>query len=90
MEIRPIVRKIELLPLIQMLQMLYDNGLDFVDLNGRLEEGGDVLNLSFGKSYMNPEYIEDFDEFMESDEKPESTENIKITPIDKETLNGLL
>lgn len=86
-----IIKKVSVLVLLDLLEELYDRGVDFVDVHGkRLTEDQDILGVSFSKNYMDPECIENFDTFEEEGEEPtertESKENkeIKISLNDED------
>jgi hypothetical protein len=50
------IRKIHLVSLMAMLQEIYDRGVEFVDIHGKTEDGGqDTISITFCKKYMSEE-----------------------------------
>lgn len=69
------IRKIHIESLMEILSNLYNRGADFVDIEGLSNEGQDIIRLYFQDSYIDPEHIEEFEEFMEE---------VGGEPVDKE------
>jgi len=59
------IRKIHIESLMQILSNLYNRGADFVDIEGITNEGQDIIRLYFQDSYIDPEYISEFEQFMD-------------------------
>jgi len=77
-----IIKKVSVLVLMDLLQELYDRGVDYVDVHGKsLTEDQDILGVSFSKNYMDPECIENFDTFEEEGEEPTETKENKEIKI---------
>jgi len=84
-----VVRKIDLKTLIEALQQAYDGGVDFIDIIGTQGEDQDMLSIRFGKDYMNPEHVDNWDNL--GTYKPEEEENIpKNINLSGEDLNQLI
>lgn len=81
----PRVRKIDIQSLLQTLEELYHKGVDFVDIVLERGEGQDTIGLYYNKSYMDEEYMENFDS---SDDEPVQAKiNVKLSDED---LNNLM
>ncbi len=89
------IRKINITGLIQLLEILYDKGIDYIDISGKQmkTEGEDLLSISFAKDYMNEEFREHFEEFDEEEfsDAPnfEGEERIEVKLTDDD-LNQLI
>jgi len=55
-------RKIPLEALLDILEELYDVGVDYIDISGQQGEDSDVLSISFTREYVNEEFQENFQE----------------------------
>lgn len=55
-------RKIPLEALLDILEELYDVGVDYIDISGQQGEDSDVLSISFTREYVNEEFQENFEE----------------------------
>lgn len=80
------IKKIHLPSLMLVLQAIFDKGADYIDIHGVTGSDEDEFTISFNKSYMNEEYVDDFDNF-EAEEQ--STDNIKVKLSDDD-LNQLI
>jgi hypothetical protein len=86
------IRKIPLEPFIQILQDLFENGTDFIDISGEQnaedEAPRDMIKISVKPEYM-MDHGEPSDEFMEEEIEMDYTgsfeENTKRTIIDDKT-----
>jgi len=80
-----IVRKISITNLMDVLQELYNNGLDYIDLYGSSSNEEDTLSIHFTKEYMDPQYMEDYENFVQEDFSEEKI-NVKLTDEDLKDL----
>ena len=55
------IKKIHVESLMKILADLYDEGVDYVDIEGESEGNRDTIRLSFSEDYMDPDFIEGFD-----------------------------
>lgn len=79
-----IVKKVPLMELMEILEQFYHQGIDYIDIGGRIDEAGEeVISLSFKKDYVNAEYKENFNYL--SDETEEQKEDDK--PLTDEDIN---
>lgn len=86
MEIR--LRKIHLFSLLELLNKLYNNGVDYVDICGNVQEEEDTVIIGFNQDYVNAEYVDTFNEIVALVQGQElKTETKKLTDED---LNGLI
>jgi len=86
------IRKINIEGLIGLLDHLWNQGIDYIDISGKQmkTEGEDILSISFLKEYMNEEYRDNFEEFNDEDSPPfEGNEKIEIRLSDND-LNELI
>lgn len=81
----------------QILHQLYDKGVDYVDIEGHISEGQDIIRLYFQDSYIDPEYIDEFEKFMEevgadpiNKDETEDTPKVEIKKLTDEDLNQLI
>ncbi len=82
------IKKVNIAILLDLLEELYDRGVDYVDVHGKaLTEDQDVLGVSFSKDYMNPDCIENFDTFDGEDEDEPKGEKIKEVKEIKKKIN---
>jgi len=81
------IRKVPIEAVLSLLGNLYNNGVDFVDLHGRIGIDEDVLGISFSKDYMDPEYAEGFEDM---DGENLSNDEIKTTKLSDDDINALL
>lgn len=79
------IRKIPVDELINVLQEAYSMGVDYVDINGILDNNQDAIEVIFTRDYMNKEYINNFPYLEE--ELPQKIETIKLSDDD---LNQLI
>lgn len=66
------------------LSELYHRGVDFVDISAEIKDGQDTIGLVFSKSYMDPEYVDNFDNFEE--EQVPSKISVKLSEEDLDQL----
>ena len=59
------IRKIHVKTLVETLVNLYDNGVDYVDVIGMLDDTQDSIGLSFSKEYMAKGMKKQFDNISE-------------------------
>lgn len=57
-----IAKKLDIVSLMDALTELYQAGVAYVDISGSQGEIKDALFLSFSRSYMDPEYQDQFDD----------------------------
>jgi len=81
------IRRVPIDKVLDILHHLYQNGVDFVDIHGHTEGDVDVLGVSFQKEYMDPDYLEAFEELHEEDL---STKEINVKPLSDDELNQLM
>lgn len=88
-----IVRKVNVIEFMQALEYLFANGVDFVDMvceNGETEEL-DSINLKFNESYMNEQYLKEYEELMKNIKNQDTSEETKINvKLSDEDLNDLI
>jgi hypothetical protein len=81
-------RMINVMSMIETLTMLYDKGVDYVDISGKQGDEQDEICFSFCKSYMDEEYKETFETgFVQEEEeeiisKPAPRVTFKLTDKD--------
>jgi hypothetical protein len=81
------IRKIHVKTLVETLVNLYDNGVDYVDVIGILDDTQDSIGLSFSKEYMAKGMKKQFDNISEKS----VVKDIKIDKkLSDEDLNQLL
>jgi hypothetical protein len=80
-----IVRKLDLYEMIEVLNQLYDMGINYVDLYGESHEYQDSLGFYFSKEYMDPEHAHEFDNLMTDDRDSSS-----IRKLTDDDINQLL
>jgi hypothetical protein len=81
------IRKIHVKTLVETLVNLYDNGVDYVDVIGILDDTQDSIGLSFSKAYMAKGMKKQFDNISEKS----VVKDIKIDKkLSDEDLNQLL
>lgn len=89
---RPIIKKIPLNELIDILSDLYNRGVDFIDILAPEEPTeDDRMTIKFTKEYMSPEA--ELEEGEELDDEEEDILDITIVPdtkLSEEDLNQLL
>lgn len=71
------LRKIHLDTLIKVLVELYDKGVDYVDIIGKIDDVQDSIGISFCSDYMSEDMKENFDRIpsLEIESKPLSDED---------------
>lgn len=88
---RPIIKKIPLNELIDILSDLYNRGVDFIDILAPEEPSeDDRMTIKFSKEYMSPDM--ELEEGEELDDEEEDMIDITILPdkLSEEDLNQLL
>jgi len=76
------IRKIQLESFIEILNQLYDKGIDFIDLSGYNKNGEDTIGIFFTSDYINEEYKDNFDEEdIEKEQKTLTDQDIRDTMI---------
>lgn len=76
------IRKIQLESVIEILNQLYDKGIDFIDLSGYNKNGEDTIGIFFTSDYINEEYKDNFDEEdIEKEQKTLTDQDIRDTMI---------
>lgn len=76
------IRKIQLESFIEILNQLYDKGIDFIDLSGYNKNGEDTIGIFFTSDYINEEYRDNFDEEdIEKEQKTLTDQDIRDTMI---------
>lgn len=83
------IRNISVEVLLQVLSDLYTRGVDFIDLEGEMGEEEDKLGVSFKKEYMNPEYMDTFENFNDTFEEKKATD-IEVKKLSDEDLNQII
>jgi hypothetical protein len=76
------LKKIPLEDLLDVLEELYDLGVDYVDILGEVsttEEKGDVIGVSFTQEYVNEDFKENF-----------PIEPIELTGLTDDNINDLI
>lgn len=61
------IQKVDLDDLINILVDLYDRGVDYIDITGISGEEKSYMSISFNKSYMTEEAVDDFDSIPQDD-----------------------
>lgn len=90
------IRKIHIESLMQILSNLYNRGANFVDIEGVSSEDQDIIRLFFQDSYIDPEYMNEFEEFMEEiggepvDKDNEDSPTIEIKKLTDKDLTDLI
>lgn len=80
------IRKVHLESLINMLTDIWNAGADFVDIESKTEEDGDMIILSVADDYLDQDMKQNFSEFIEhlpekdETEDPSNTSSIKLSP----------
>lgn len=74
------IKKVPLKELVSILIDVYDQGFDFVDIIGGIENDFDTITISVNNTYLSKEEEEDDDD---------DDEEINITPINKINLDDL-
>ena len=78
------LRMINIEAMIDVLTMLWNKGVDYVDISGKQGEDQDEICFSFCKEYMDKEHSEDFEvEFTPEDEEV-TTDQVKAKLTDKD------
>jgi hypothetical protein len=80
------IRKIDVLQLLNVLSDVYNSGVNYIDIIGKKGEDEDTLGIQFLRDYIDPEYVDNFKEIEEAEEKIE-TRNINLSDED---LNQLI
>jgi hypothetical protein len=90
------IKKIHIESLMQILSNLYNRGADFVDIEGVSVEGQDIIRLYFQDAYIDPEYMNEFEEFMEEvggepvEKNREESPTIEMKKLTDKDLNELI
>jgi hypothetical protein len=71
------IRKIDLKSFIDILNDVYDKGVNFIDLYGSNDEDGDTIGLFFSKDYIDDEYLPDFEEYFTEEKTTLTDKDIK-------------
>ncbi len=71
------IRKVPVDTVLRILSNLFNNGVDYVDFHGKIGDMEDVLGISFSKDYVDPEYMQQFED-MEEDELSEELSDLNI------------
>lgn len=72
------IKRISTLALLEAFEQLYISGVNFVDMEGENKEEYDVIHMTFGNDYIDPDYLQDFIE----EEEPIKIEGDKLTDDD--------
>lgn len=79
------LRMINIEAMIDVLTMLWNKGVDYVDISGKQGEDQDEICFSFCKEYMDKDHSEGFDdEFGPEDEKESNDSQVKVKLTDKD------
>lgn len=81
------LRKVPLEGLIMILEMLYEQGFDFVDIEGTTAEEQDSVSVYTNMEYLSEEFQEDGDDEEEAPkEAPKKSRNRKLSDDDLDQL----
>lgn len=83
-----IIRKVHIQSLVDTLLNLWHQGVEYVDLRGEFSEIEDSVYLGFDKDYMDPEYIDNYEDIIVEVENNSDGE-IKSRKLSDEDLNQL-
>lgn len=87
------LRKIPLQALIEILQDLYDNGADYIDLSGEQKGEGDsikdLIQITVKPSYMS-ELVDDVAENVEVDYSDDDVPDITTRTLSEDDINDLI
>ena len=75
------IRKVPIETVLNILGNLYHRGIDYVDFHGKIGEEEDVLGISFSREYIDPDYVQHFDDFIA---ESASQDNIKVKLSDED------
>ena len=76
------IRKIQLESFIEILNQLYDKGVDFIDLSGHIKNGEETIGIFFTSDYINEEYKDNFEEEdIQREQKTLTDQDIRDTMI---------
>lgn len=78
------LRMINIEAMIDVLTMLWNKGVDYVDISGKQGEDQDKICFSFCKEYMDKEHAEGFAEEFPDDEEEMSKPQVKAKLTDKD------
>lgn len=89
------IRRIHVESLMQILHQIYDRGADYVDIEGVINDGQDIIRLHFQDSYIDPEYLDEFEQFMEDvDAEPvkntETSTKMEMRKLTDDDLNQIV
>ena len=86
-----VVRQVHIQSLVDALLDLWHQGLEYVDLHGELTELQDRVYIGFSRDYMDPEYVDNFDDITSDNNNSDDNENgkIKSRKLSDEDLNQL-
>lgn len=88
MKKEPDIRMIDVEALIEILTMLWNKGIDYVDIRGSKGEISDSVTFSFSKEYISEDHKDEYDDmFVNEDPSKENITTIKLTD---ENINDLL
>jgi hypothetical protein len=89
-------RMINVMSMIETLHMLYDKGVDYVDISGEQGNENDEITFSFCKSYMDEEYKHTFETGFIQEEneevisKPKPNEEFKTFKLTDSDIDDLI
>ena len=82
----PVIKKVPVQAMLELLTYLYDKGADYVDISGIIEENKEhTLIISIEKEYMQEEYLDNYEDIVHD----ETDSNVKLKLSD-EDLNDLV
>lgn len=74
------IKKISVEAILGIFEQLYHSGVDYVDLSGEIKQESDVLHITFTKEYIDPEFLENFEE--DTEQSPSISIRSKLTDDD--------
>ena len=85
------IKKIPVRDLIDILNEIYECGVDFVDIIGKVREEQDSVTISFLEEYVNPEHIDTFEDDLDAlNEQHNRTNTINVRTLTDDELNDLI
>lgn len=84
------IKKINVLNLLQVLEELYDKGVDYIDIEGNKSIDQDVISLYFEESYINENYVGTIEEFINNLNQIGNQDNIAVKKLTDEDINKLI
>lgn len=84
------IRRISIEALLEILDDLYQHGVEYVDFVAEVGEDQDKLDLYFNRTHMHPDHVENYDNIEIVNEDEEDENPIQVKKLTDDDLNQII